>query len=387
MTLEVAAAAIVRHGRVLAALRVGPADVAGGWELPGGKLDPGETAIDAIVREVREELGCEVVVVSSLTGRVAIKPGYELSAHVAAVVSGEPTPREHDVVRWLGPEELDEVDWLPADRPFLAELRALLLDGQRLEGGNVGGAVRVGPTVRRPTGPWTPAVHALLRHLHDVGVTGVPTVLGVDERGREVLTYLPGRVLMDGEVAPHDVLASAMRWLRGYHDAVGGYMCEGPWRWGRRPLAPEELICHHDFAPYNVAVSSTADGERVVGVFDWDVAGPGTRLEDLAFAAWNWVPLHRALAPHDSADRLTVMAEAYGDVSPADILAGVAPRIDRSIAFIRQGQAAGDTGMLNLGRVGEPAHTARALADLGSRLPAIQQALEPIGSNRTLGSS
>lgn len=134
MALEVAAAAIVRHSRVLAARRVGPADVAGGWELPGGKVHAGEMANDAVVREVREELGCEVVVVSSLAGRVAIKAGYELTAHVAAVVSGEPTPREHDAIRWLGPEELDEVDWLPSDRPFLAELRARLLDGQRLEG-------------------------------------------------------------------------------------------------------------------------------------------------------------------------------------------------------------------------------------------------------------
>ncbi len=376
MALEVAAAAIVRHSRVLAARRVGPADVAGGWELPGGKVHAGEMANDAVVREVREELGCEVVVVSSLAGRVAIKAGYELTAHVAAVVSGEPTPREHDAIRWLGPEELDEVDWLPSDRPFLAELRARLLDGQRLEGGNVGGAVRVGSTVRRPTGPWTPAVHGLLRHLRAVGFDGVPEVLGVDERGREALTYLPGRVIaVDGEMAALDVLVSAMRWLRRYHDAVESYSSNGPWRWGSRQLAAGELICHHDFAPYNVAVSSSATGERVVGVFDWDMAGPGTRLEDLAFAAWNWVPLHGQLPPPESAYRLRVMADAYGGVSPRDILAGVARRVDRSIRLISQGQAAGDTGMLNLANVGEPERTIRSVADLRSRLPAIERAL------------
>ena len=74
-------------------------------------------------------------------------------------------PSEHDAVRWLTPEELDDVDWLPSDRPFLPELRDLLLAGEPLVGGNVGGAVRIGPTVRRLTGPWTPAVHALLEHL------------------------------------------------------------------------------------------------------------------------------------------------------------------------------------------------------------------------------
>lgn len=204
----------------------------------------------------------------------------------------------------------------------------------------------------------------------------MPEVLGVDERGREALTYLPGRVIaVDGEMAALDVLVSAMRWLRRYHDAVESYSSNGPWRWGSRQLAAGELICHHDFAPYNVAVSSSATGERVVGVFDWDMAGPGTRLEDLAFAAWNWVPLHGQLPPPESAYRLRVMADAYGGVSPRDILAGVARRVDRSIRLISQGQAAGDTGMLNLANVGEPERTIRSVADLRSRLPAIERAL------------
>ncbi|MEJ7741400.1 MAG: (deoxy)nucleoside triphosphate pyrophosphohydrolase [Nocardioidaceae bacterium] len=153
---EVVAAAIVRDGRVLAARRTGPADVAGGWEFPGGKVDPGETVAEALVREVREELKCEIEMLRPLSGRAAIKPGYELTAFVVRLVSGEPIPHEHDALRWLGPEDLDQVDWLSADRPFLDELRELLLDGEVLPGGNVGGAVRVGPTVRRSTGPWTP---------------------------------------------------------------------------------------------------------------------------------------------------------------------------------------------------------------------------------------
>jgi len=67
----------------------------------------------------------------------------------------------------------------------------------RLPGGSVSGAVRVGGTVRRPAGPWTPAVHALLSYL-TVRVPGIPRVLGRDERHREVLTYLPGRVVDSG---------------------------------------------------------------------------------------------------------------------------------------------------------------------------------------------
>jgi 8-oxo-dGTP diphosphatase len=374
---QVAAAALLRSGRVLAARRAGPSDVAGGWELPGGKLEPSESAATAVAREVREELGCEIRVDGRLPGRAPIKPGYELSVHLAVLTAGEPMPQEHDALRWLSPEELDEVAWLPADRPFLPQLRVLLLDGHRLAGGNVGGAVRIGATVRRAVGAWSPAVHALLAHLNRCGFVDVPRVLGTDERGREVLTYLPGRVLdVDTEVPSEAALRSAMSWLRRYHDAVDGAPLDGPWRTTNRPMAPGELICHHDFAPYNVALSSSATGEQVVGVFDWDMAGPGNRVEDLAFAAWNWVPLHRPLPGGQVARRLRLMAAAYGSaVTSADIAAGVAPRIERAVRVIAAGQAAGDPGMLNLAEVGEPERTARSLADLRERLPSVLAAL------------
>jgi mutator protein MutT len=377
VTQQVVAAAIVRAGRVLAARRAGPPEVAGGWELPGGKVEPSETAAAAVVREVWEELGCEVRVDGEIGGRTAVKPGYDLTVHLASLAAGEPVPREHAALRWLGPEELEEVAWLPADRPFLPSIRALLLDGQRLEGGNVGGAVRIGSTVRRGVGPWTPAVHALLAHLARRGFTDVPVVLGTDERGREALTYLPGRVPeVAVEVTSEGALASAMRWLRRYHDAVDDVHFDGPWRTTNRRLAPGELICHCDFAPYNVALASKPTGEEVVGVFDWDMAGPGTRLEDLAFAAWNWVPLHGALPPDSAARRLELMAAAYGrGVAAADMAGGVVPRIERSLDVIRRGQAAGDPGMLNLRAVGEPDFTAQSLADLRSRLPAILASL------------
>ena len=377
MTIEVAAAAIVVAGRVLAARRTHPADVAGGWELPGGKLRAGETAEQAVVREVREEIGCRVDVLRPLAGRTQIKPGYELTAHLVRWVSGEPEPGEHDALAWLGPEELGEVAWLAADRPFLAELGEVLLDGSRLPGGNVGGATRIGATVRRPTGPWTPAVHGLLGHLARAGLVEVPEVYGVDERGREVLTYLPGRVLdVDAETASEVLLADAMRWLRRFHDVTCDLDLAGPWR-GTAAGGPGEgeIVCHNDFAPSNVSVSTCAEGERVVGVFDWDLAGPATRLEDLAFAAWNWVPLCRPVPPDQAARRLGVMAQAYGGVSPAEILAGVVPRVDKMLDLIRRGQAVGDEGMRNLGLVGEPQRSERTLDALRQRLPAIDSAL------------
>jgi 8-oxo-dGTP diphosphatase len=109
--------------RLLAARRTGPPESAGGWELPGGKCDPDETAGAAAVREVREELGCEVRVTGRLAGVVPVKPGYTLEVVVATLVTGEPVPLEHDALRWLRADELGDVRWLPSDVPFLAELR------------------------------------------------------------------------------------------------------------------------------------------------------------------------------------------------------------------------------------------------------------------------
>lgn len=365
----------MRHGRVLAARRVQPSDVAGGWELPGGKVDAEETPEGAVVREIREELGCEIEIVGSLEGRASIKPGYTMTVKLARLSSGEPVPHEHDAVRWLGPEELDDVAWLDADRLFLTELRDRLLDGHPLPGGNVGGAVRIGPTVRRATGAWSSSVHGLLEHLRGSGMFAVPLAFGTDERGREVLDYLDGRVPdVDAEAVADDTLADAMRWLRRFHDVVAGYRPIGVWRTSNRPLGQDEIICHHDFAPYNVALSSSADGERVVGVFDWDMAGPGLPLDDLAFAAWNWVPLFRDLGASVSARRLEVMAAAYSEVSPGEILDHVVPRLQRSLDVIAAGQASGDPGMLQLGTVGEPARSGRRLQDLVDRIPAIRAA-------------
>jgi 8-oxo-dGTP diphosphatase len=123
----VVGAAIVRDGRVLAARRTFPLEAAGRWEFPGGKVEPGETPETALVREIAEELGCTVEVGAWLPGAVAIGVRHTLTVARVRIVDGEPVPHEHDAVRWLGPDELDDVDWLDADRPFLPALRAVLL--------------------------------------------------------------------------------------------------------------------------------------------------------------------------------------------------------------------------------------------------------------------
>ncbi|MDN4160222.1 (deoxy)nucleoside triphosphate pyrophosphohydrolase [Nocardioides abyssi] len=122
----VVAGAVVRGGRVLAARRTRPPEAAGRWELPGGKVEPGERPDDALARELREELAVDVEVVRWLAGVVPVGEAHELRAALVRLTGEvdqlEPDGDTHDRLRWLGPDELDEVDWLEPDRPFLAEV-------------------------------------------------------------------------------------------------------------------------------------------------------------------------------------------------------------------------------------------------------------------------
>lgn len=373
MTTEpglVVAAAVIRHGRVLAARRRSPEEERGRWELPGGKVEPGEASEAALVREVREELGCTVRATGWLTGEQPVGDTLTLRVLRAELVEAEPTPHEHDALRWLGPEELDAVDWLTPDRPFLDEVREILLDGHRLPGGNVGGAVRIGRTVRRPTGPWTPAVHRLLRHLRSKGLPAVPHVHGVDARGREVLGYLDGeRVEMDGDGLSDAQLAEVARWARALHEAVADFADDGPWR--LPAVDGATLVAHNDVATYNVCFS----GDRLTGVFDWDLAGPSTPLLEMAHLAWSGVPLFRPVPATDAARRLRLIATSYGGLDAHELLAAVPVRTQLAIDNIRAATARGDEQMRNLTAVGEPEGTERALAALRRRLPDIERAL------------
>ena len=119
----VVGAAIIRDGAVLAARRTAPAEAAGRWEFPGGKVEPGESREDALVREIAEELGCRIELTGWLPGTALIGDRHELRVACGVLTRGEPTPTEHDLIRWVTADELDDVDWLDPDRPFLSALR------------------------------------------------------------------------------------------------------------------------------------------------------------------------------------------------------------------------------------------------------------------------
>ncbi len=120
----VVAAAIARDGRYLVARRTRPADVAGRWEFPGGKVEPGETEAQALAREIREELGVEIAVGDRIPGEWPLRDELVLQLYLATLVTGEPMPLEqHDEIRWVAPSEFDSVDWLPSDVDAVRSLR------------------------------------------------------------------------------------------------------------------------------------------------------------------------------------------------------------------------------------------------------------------------
>ncbi len=116
-------AAIVEEGRVLACERSEPAEVAGRWEFPGGKVEPGETEQEALVRECEEELGVTVQVGVRVGEDVLLGHGRAvLRVYVATMLAGTPKAIEHAELRWLSADELNTVPWLPADAPIVAAL-------------------------------------------------------------------------------------------------------------------------------------------------------------------------------------------------------------------------------------------------------------------------
>jgi len=197
-------------------------------------------------------------------------------------------------------------------------------DGEpvRLPGGNVAPVYRIGDTVRRSTGAWTPAVHALLRHLEHCGFDGAPRVLGTDIDGRESLTYIEGFVPyapdIPIEIWSDEALVATARLVRVYHDAVRSFEPPRDAQWRTCPGAPAsgEIVCHNDLAPWNTVYLN----DLPVAFIDWDFAAPAPPLWDVAYAAWRFVPLYyngipgtdTAADPAEYARRLDLFCDSYG---------------------------------------------------------------------------
>lgn len=197
-------------------------------------------------------------------------------------------------------------------------------EGELLVGDGVTqGIVRIGDTVRRPLRPFSLTIQAYLAHLRDAGFTGAPVPLGVDEQGREVLSYVPGDVPrnpLPPQTAGDEVLVALAEMIRALHEASAGWVPPPDAVWGGTPAHMglgagwTELVSHRDYYPGNVVFR---DG-LPVALIDFDLAKPTTRLYDIANALWYWAPLRAprdrapAFADADIPHRVAVFADAYG---------------------------------------------------------------------------
>ena len=198
-----------------------------------------------------------------------------------------------------------------------------------LEGGRTTtGVVRVGDTVRRPVGEHSPFVHRLLGHLEAEGFDAAPRFLGLDERGRETLTFLPGWVPPDleGRRWQDEQLVAAAQLMRAFHDCMAGSELAGS----------AEVVCHNDLSPCNYVFRDA----RPTQIIDFDYASPGPRVQDLAYAAWLWLlgeEVDDRLGEH--LRQLGVLLDAYGLEDRAGFAEAMLRRLDMALAdHVRAGR-------------------------------------------------
>ena len=193
--------------------------------------------------------------------------------------------------------------------------------------------MRIQGRVHREAGPWTPAVHALLVHLEHVGFEGAPRVVGFDDAGREVLTYVDGDAasLAFPPALLHERGIRALgRFIRTFHDAAAAFVPadDAVYRIGARPLGPGEIVCHGDLGHYNTIWR----GDDIVGLIDWDLAEPAPPLRDVALAAMTTVPMHGDETagrsgfqlPIDRRGRLAAFCAGYGEITPPEVVEAAA---------------------------------------------------------------
>lgn len=195
----------------------------------------------------------------------------------------------------------------------------------RLAGGNANACVvRVGDTVRRQQSKASPTVQRLLKHLEETGFSACPRFLGIDAKGREILSYIDGEAGFTDTLWQRDTpLVAGGKLLRDLHDATRSFDHADDDAWAMRQTDPDgcDVICHNDFAPYNLIFRSGMP----VAVIDFDLAGPGPRLWDVAYGAYWLTPLAfaapdlRHIARRDlrgGSPRLKAFCRSYG--VPAD---------------------------------------------------------------------
>jgi hypothetical protein len=201
--------------------------------------------------------------------------------------------------------------------------------------------------------PYSGALHALLLHLEKVGFTGAPRSFGWDDKGRHLVEFVPG-LRADSPDAPEEVLEPHRlgAFLREMHDALDSFVPPDYARWFEGIPSPgKELIVHQDIAPSNIVLR--ADGSLVA--IDWDAAGPGTRLWDLAYACHSFAPLYRADADvANSSQRLRQLVDGYGldDEQREDLVPLLAMRSQKMYEYLDHMRLSGRSPWIDLWKKG-----------------------------------
>lgn len=214
--------------------------------------------------------------------------------------------------------------------------------------GNMNSVVRRGDHVHRPVGLWTPAVHSLLRHLESKQLEGIPRVVGFDEVGREVLTFIEGESGADlsSWVWDTDTLKQVGEWLRDYHRSVADFQEPrgSTWRMCWAPQAPGEIICHFDVAPRNLILRPNGR----IAIIDFEVAAPGDARLELGKVCNNFLAFSETDAQIDlseSAQRLHTILKGYGWREPTQIVSWMIEATTHSYKRIERAAEEGDAAL------------------------------------------
>lgn len=193
--------------------------------------------------------------------------------------------------------------------------------------------VHIGNTVHRPTGWWTPAVHELLKYLEKVDFKYSPRVLGFDEQGREILSFIEGESGKDGwaKIITDAGLRKYAKLLREYHDTITDFHPseKSEWAYSKGGLKEGEIISHGDFGVWNIVWQN----DEPVGIVDWDMAFPAKPRYDFLYALEYSAPFrddetavkwHHFPEIPDRKQRIKLFAETYGIKELGDIVDDVA---------------------------------------------------------------
>jgi hypothetical protein len=258
---------------------------------------------------------------------------------------------------------------------------------ERLPGGRLTVVLRAGDTVLRQSKPWSNDVQRLLAHVRSQGFRHVPEPLGFDDQGREVVRYIEGDTSASvtpwpGSLWSDELLVEVGKTVADYHRAVADFVPPDVVHWQYRPraLAPGEIICHHDFAPYNAVFRGT----HLLGMIDWESAGPGTIQEEVAFLAWQWVPLSPPVRemrdgsdPNiDQVTRLRLLLDSYGFEDRMGFIQAIIDRVEISRSGIEERASEGGLPYIQLRNEGYTRDMESLIRHLEKNRRKLQSAIE-----------